>query len=66
MVPKKKGELLHVEKKTKMWVQNRFLSVPFQKGSIAAYEPGKDVAKTYKETKVSLLNKEVSNYFLRY
>ena len=36
---RKKGERLHVEKKTKMWVRNRFLSVPFRKGSIAAYGP---------------------------
>ena len=36
---RKKGERLHVEKKTKMWVRNRFLSVPLRKGSIAAYEP---------------------------
>ena len=36
---RKKGERLHVEKKTKMWVRNRFLSVPFRNGSIAAYGP---------------------------
>ena len=36
---RKKGERLHVEKKTKIWVRNRFLSVPFRRGSIAAYGP---------------------------
>ena len=36
---RKKGERLHVEKKTKMWVRNRFLLVPFRKGSVAAYGP---------------------------
>jgi len=30
---REKGERLHVEKETKMWVRNRFLSVPFRKGS---------------------------------